>query len=543
MLSRLRKKGTATPIRKTSSPLRRSSPTRSPITKSTSEEDEAVATAAALAAGKLREEAAQDRAASAAVAHAEEPVVEVTLVAAVEALAHETAATRAAAAAAADARARRKAHAAALMSGKAQRRMLSMNMTRRGDDDDNDASTAAEENLHAVVEAATARLVNLAGVVGDVMNGALGQAVAWASGYTDEQQAATTRLQRFQRVRRDRRRWERYGRHYWQYAHELEREKAAVAVQQWVRAVWEGRFAREAIDDLRAWDSLVEELGETRRRRTAAALVLQRNAQTTRRERRAREWRKRELRKRSSRIWARTQHFTTLLKKEEEAQRLNPFSATYYIGAEQHRKVVEAAAGGKLGRFGRPSEGAAEKALSGQVATLLNVLRLVDAVNAIISMKAHGSTSGQEDKGEEAHAGDGASGERHSLHFDDLMNWNGQAVQDRFSGAVQYLRSAKKHGLLDFNGEMPQGTLIESRCMRWSRRALLDFAMAQLHLVVPTLPQQTGSTSSSESPVDTLRRRILIEFAQQLDEFTNSSFDLDVVAPRPIDRNAGGVTA
>ena len=222
------------------------------------------------------EEAAQDRAASAAVAHAEEPVVEVTLVAAVEALAHETAATRAAAAAAADARARRKAHAAALMSGKAQRRMLSMNMTRRGDDADNDAPTAAEENLHAVVEAATARFVNLAGVVGDVMNGALGQAVAWASGYTDEQQAATTRLQRFQRLRRDRRRWERYGRHYWQYAHGLEREKAAVAVQQWVRAVWEGRFAREAIDDLRGWDSLVEELGETRRRRTAAALVLQR---------------------------------------------------------------------------------------------------------------------------------------------------------------------------------------------------------------------------------------------------------------------------
>ena len=148
---------------------------------------------------------------------------------------------------------------------------------------------------------------------------------------------------------------------------------------------------------------------------------------------------------------------------------------------------------------------------------------------------------------EEAQAGDGraraTSGERHSLHFDDLMNWNGQAVQDRFSGAVQYLRSAKKHGLLDFNGEMPQGALIESRCMRWSRRALLDFAMAQLHLVVPTLPQRTGSAGSSESPADTLRRRILIEFAQQLDEFTNSSFDLDVVAPRPIDRNAGGITA
>ena len=89
----------------------------------------------------------------------------------------------------------------------------------------------------------------------------------------------------------------------------------------------------------------------------------------------------------------------------------------------------------------------------------------------------------------------------------------------------------------------PQGALIESRCMRWSRRALLDFAMAQLHLVVPTLPQRMGSAGSSESPADTLRRRILIEFAQQLDEFTNSSFDLDVVAPRPIDRNAGGINA
>ena len=471
-----------------------------------------------------------------------------------------------------------------------------------------------------MAEIATAGLATLAETVSGAVGGALAQVIARASGFTEEQQGAAVCLQRFQRARRDRKRWMRHAAYYWEHADALKRERAATVVQRQARAAAEGREARAACAHLRAWDALLGELREARRQRTAAARVLQWWVRARRRQRRAREWRRKELLRRSSRTYMQAQNFQRVIEKKQEAQRLNPFSTTHYVGAEQHRKAVEAMVGGKLGRFGTPSEGAAEKALGGQVATMLNVLRLVDAVNAVIrastpdvgprGAEGRGATGrGAEGRGATGRGatgrgatgrgatGRGATGrgaegrgaeglrvdlgrglprdatgpprinaaavalsggeaaavdegewrraaeeeesgpvnnrvrlaaECASLHFDELMRWNDQAIQARFSGVVQYLRSAKRHGLLDFSGEMPQGARIESRCMHWSRRALLERALERgLHLVVPTLSQPSGSAAED------LRRKIAKDFGAQLEEFINTSFEVEVDVPLP----------
>lgn len=462
-------------------------------------------------------------------------------------------------------------------------------------------ATVMDDGLRAMAEIATAGLATLAETVSGAVGGALAQVIARASGFTEEQQGAAVCLQRFQRARQDRKRWMRHAAYYWEHADALKRERAATVVQRQARAAAEGREARAACAHLRAWDALLGELGEARRQRTAAARVLQWWVRARRRQRRAREWRRKELLRRSSRTYMQAQNFQRVIEKKQEAQRLNPFSTTYYVGAEQHRKAVEAMVGGKLGRFGTPSEGAAEKALGGQVATMLNVLRLVDAVNAVIrastpdvgprGAEARGATGrGAEGRGAEGRGaeGRGATGLRvdlgrglprdatgpprininaaavalsggeaavdegewrraaeeeesgpvnnrvrlaaecASLHFDELMRWNDQAIQARFSGVVQYLRSAKRHGLLDFSGEMPQGARIESRCMHWSRRALLERALERgLHLVVPTLSQPSGSAAED------LRRKIAKDFGAQLEEFINTSFEVEVDVPLP----------
>lgn len=585
----------------------------------TAAKEEAARTAAAAAAAA--DEAARCQAvALLAVSSAEDPVVATELSSAVEAVAEEEAASRAAAAAAKAAaaaaqraaRAQRKLEAAQIMSGKSSRRekasSSSSSSSRRSTrgrlkattqpcsrsslpdeekGEEEEAATMMDDELRAMAEAATARLAILAETVGGAVSGALAQAIARASGYTEEQQEATVRLQRFQRSRLTRRQWERFGDYYWQHVYDLQRERAASTVQRRVRACWAGREARATCADLRGWEMLLWQLGEARRQRVTAIVVLQRWVRARKRLRRAREWRKAELRKRSSKIWERTQHFAKLREKEQQAQQLNPFSKTYYVGAEQHRKVVEAQVGGKLRRFGKPSKAAADKALHGQVATMLNMLRLVDSVNAVIISRGleytagvgHARTSGHAvstvpvdsttpmdgttpvdaavsptdannngggcdtdgDTSEQKQSNRATNGHEAnpSLHFDDLVRWNDGSIQQRFSGVVQYLRSAKRQGFLNFEGEMPQGALITSRCMHWSRQALLDAALSQIHLVVPTLPQPPGpnfvnessandkSAEAARAAAEDLRRRIATEFVRKIEEFTSASSETD----------------
>ena len=66
------------------------------------------------------------------------------------------------------------------------------------------------------------------------------------------------------------------------------------------------------MSDLRSWDVLLAELQLARAERMAAVTLLQKRRRQQLLERRWREWRKRELRKRSSLVWKKAQRFTEL---------------------------------------------------------------------------------------------------------------------------------------------------------------------------------------------------------------------------------------
>ena len=99
--------------------------------------------------------------------------------------------------------------------------------------------------------------------------------------------------------------------------------------------------------------------------------------------------------------------------------------------------------GQELKAYGKPKGSAMHAALPAQVATVLNVLRFVDALNALLRRRLV-------DGVKEALVG----GEtRLSASYDALMSWGDEALQARFSGATQYLKSAKKFGFLHYEGE------------------------------------------------------------------------------------------
>ena len=124
-----------------------------------------------------------------------------------------------------------------------------------------------------------------------------------------------------------------------------------------------------------------------------------------------------------------------------------------------------------------------KRALPGQLATLLNTLRFVDAVNALLSRRvvdvvetrhgpdgrvlppARSCVPQSNDAADAAPAQHGhttaggspptnASVTTLSAEYDDLMAWGEQALQARFAGATQYLKAAKSYGLVHYGGEM-----------------------------------------------------------------------------------------
>ena len=162
-----------------------------------------------------------------------------------------------------------------------------------------------------------------------------------------------------------------------------------------------------------------------------------------------------------------------------EEDTLNPLSR-HYVGPEEHRRIVESKHG-KFTRYGNPTQKNVERALPGQVATLLNVLAFVDVLNALLSQRlvATACLGGA------------------SATFEELVAWEEGALQARFSGAAQYLKAAKKYGLLRFDGEMPLGCVIESHSVGRSRQQLLARVL--------TRPQLIGASMDGKELV----RRIL----------------------------------
>ena len=85
----------------------------------------------------------------------------------------------------------------------------------------------------------------------------------------------------------------------------------------------------------------------------------------------------------ASRVSRRFLFFSQAQAQLDRGEALNPFSGTY-VGPLEHRRRVEAELEEKLRAYGAPKRSATERALPAQLATLLNVLRFVDAINAIL---------------------------------------------------------------------------------------------------------------------------------------------------------------
>ena len=213
---------------------------------------------------------------------------------------------------------------------------------------------------------------------------------------------------------------------YWAYAYGLLNEDTAVRLQRWWRMRMAQRAACEGLQLLREWDTLAAEVAAAKAERTAAVSRLQRA-----------------VRRHTTDVWV------DAMSGGVEAARaasggldneMNPFSAEW-VGQTEHRRRVEANQGGRLKTYGNPSLGAQVRALPSQLATLFNTLRFVDAVNTLL----------ERDLVEVSEAAE--SGER-SASYDALMAWGDKALQARFSAATQYLKSAKRFGLLHYAGEL-----------------------------------------------------------------------------------------
>ena len=94
------------------------------------------------------------------------------------------------------------------------------------------------------------------------------------------------------------------------------------------------------------------------------------------------------------------------------------------------------------------------------------------------------------------------------------MAWDESSLQARFSGATQYLKAAAKYELLAFDGEMPQGSVIASRS--------LDFSRHQLIAAVLRRPKLMGVSMEVRELVE----RILgPEFEAQVAQFERGRFE------------------
>ena len=163
---------------------------------------------------------------------------------------------------------------------------------------------------------------------------------------------------------------------YWDYAYKLLREEAVEKVQRSMRVAI-ARRARDA-ERARRKHQAAEQAAQASiaARHAVAARTLQRGFR--------RRWRVRG-KKMTSNVSKTRALFKHLQSTTAATEELNPFSEAY-VGAEEHRKRISAEVGA-LRRYGNPNKAARDRALPAQVATLLNVLRLVDAINWILQVR------------------------------------------------------------------------------------------------------------------------------------------------------------
>ena len=200
------------------------------------------------------------------------------------------------------------------------------------------------------------------------------------------------------------------------------------------------------------------------------------------------------------------QQFETSIAAVHEQEQMNPLSSKY-VGQVEHRRRVEAVHG-KLKKFGSPNMEAMDRALPGQLDTALNTLRFLDALNCLVARELVDVTT---------------RGDAHGVPFGVLLDWREGALLQRFSSAAQYLRSAKRFGLLAFDGEYPHSsTLLESRCVGCTRKQLLDHALLLPQYIVPSMTAE-GDAAKLASTVHADTRLV-----PKVDDFLGGSFDEDI---------------
>lgn len=311
---------------------------------------------------------------------------------------------------------------------------------------------------------------------------------------------------------------------YWSYAFGLLNQDSAERLQRWWRAVLARRRAQVDLALLRDWDALQVGVRAACEARAAAARRLQRAA----RSHSVAQWLGAMCR------GADRDAAPSGFSEEGLGSADNPFSDDF-SGMHEHRRRVEAAHGRatpggtkRLRTYGKISLGAMAHALPGQLATLFNTLRFVDAVNALIERRVVEVTEGSTV---------GGVGVYDCVQYEDLMAWGDKALQARFGGCTQYLKAAKRFGFLHYRGEMlHEGTskraVLQSYSLGMDRRALLTAALEQPQRVVPALyDAQGGNRRSLDTAKAKLAQLILSEgspFRQPLVDFLRGSFEQEL---------------
>lgn len=389
--------------------------------------------------------------------------------------------------------------------------------------------------------------------------------------------AAAISLQRNFRMvaaQRERQRLKAAHDEYWEYAYRLLREDSAERLQHCWRAHLAKRSAAADLALLREWDTLLRDLklarhAEAQRlaRHREAAMVVQRS------------WRRLIARRTyASRVSRRFLFFSQAQAQLDRGEALNPFSGTY-VGPLEHRRRVEAELEEKLRAYGAPKRSATERALPAQLATLLNVLRFVDAINAILDRGYVASSMEKDVEGMKSStsalrlpvatklpaprttsaaaqvaapaqaaasvvstlAADPLESTCTSPHssslkpdamlrsaqYEELMDWGDAALQARFGGAAQYIKSARRFGLLHFEGDIGElvvrGGRVISRSIGSTREDLLHFCLRRPLLVVPGLAGVANPIERLKKKLDGPPCRALI------DEYLSGSFDTDQI--------------
>jgi hypothetical protein len=156
------------------------------------------------------------------------------------------------------------------------------------------------------------------------------------------------------------------------------------------------------------------------------------------------------------------------LDQEKNLRVRNPF-ADDFMGVEAARELARREAGEDFHRKGKPTQLNLDRALPGQVATALNMLNFVDDINQLCRLGHLASPTFTFGALKAVEIGEALGDPRFEV------------LQDKYAGLVGYVRSARRLGLLSFEGQLePMSSAdlpLTSECVNFERSQLLQTAL------------------------------------------------------------------